>query len=63
VTQDRLSVAGVLHQFFMYKEGSYKAFSECVDSLANACTNLRISRSYSDQDARGAALNSCFATG
>jgi hypothetical protein len=45
----------------MYKDGSYKAFSECADSLANACTNLRKNRSYSDQDARGAALNSCFA--
>ncbi len=45
----------------MYKDGSYKAFSECADSLANACTSLRKKHSYSDHDARGAALNSCFA--
>ena len=45
----------------MYKEGSYKAFSECVDSFANACTTLRKKHSYSDHDARGAALNACFA--
>ena len=45
----------------MYKDGSFKAFSECADSLANACKSLRQKHSYSDHDARGAALNSCFA--
>lgn len=47
--------------FHMYKDGSYKAFSECVDSFANTCTTLRKKHSYSDHDARGAALNACFA--